>query len=109
MKVVLAGAFGKLGTDIYLNYVSRTMDGAETVISTVGLTGTSATITNYDIDLNGNINLLTEAKKAGAKRLEKRQNKNYGEDPEYQAYVAKTPIVFPLIPLKHLENVKWIV
>jgi len=85
------------------------MDGAETVISTVGLTGTSATITNYDIDLNGNINLLTEAKKAGAKRLEKRQNKNYGEDPEYQAYVAKTPIVFPLIPLKHLENVKWIV
>lgn len=46
---------------------------------------------------------------SGAKRLEKRQNKNYGEDPEYQAYVAKTPIVFPLIPLKHLENVKWIV
>ena len=45
----------------------------------------------------------------GAKRLEKRQNKNYGADPEYQAYVAKTPIVFPLIPLKHLENVKWIV
>ena len=46
---------------------------------------------------------------SGAKRLEKRQNKNYGADPEYQAYVAKTPIVFPLIPLKHLENVKWIV
>lgn len=46
---------------------------------------------------------------SGAKRLEKRQNKNYGADPEYQAYVKKTPIVFPLIPLKHLENVKWIV
>ncbi len=46
---------------------------------------------------------------SGAKRLEKRQNKNYGEVPEYQTYVAKTPIVFPLIPLKHLENVKWIV
>lgn len=46
---------------------------------------------------------------SGAKRLEKRQNKNYGADPEYQAYVAKTPIVFPLVPLKHLENVKWIV
>ena len=45
------------------------MEGAETVISTVGLTGTSATITNYDIDLNGNINLLAEAKKAGVKNF----------------------------------------
>lgn len=49
--------------------LAGTMDGAETVISTVGLTGTSATITNYDIDLNGNINLLTEAKKAGVKNF----------------------------------------
>ncbi len=46
---------------------------------------------------------------SGAKRLEVRQNKNYGADPEYQAYVKKTPIVLPLIPLHHLENVKWIV
>ncbi len=103
MKVVLAGAFGKLGTDILIElcklghevvaldlvtkelegytYTAKkidvtkpetlagTMEGAETVISTVGLTGTSATITNYDIDLNGNINLLTEAKKAGVKNF----------------------------------------
>ena len=103
MKVVLAGAFGKLGTDILIElckqghevvaldlvtkelegytYTAKkidvtkpetlagTMDGAETVISTVGLTGTSATITNYDIDLKGNINLLTEAKKAGVKNF----------------------------------------
>lgn len=46
---------------------------------------------------------------SGAKRLEKRQNKNYGADPEYQAYVKKTPIVFPLIPLHHLEQIKFIV
>ena len=46
---------------------------------------------------------------SGAKRLEKRQNKNYGEDPEYQAYLKKTPIVFPLIPLHHLEQIKFIV
>lgn len=46
---------------------------------------------------------------SGAKRLELRQNKNYGNDPEYQAYVKKTPIIFPLIPLYHLENVEWIV
>ena len=103
MKVVLAGAFGKLGTDILIElckqghevvaldlvakelegytYTAKkidvtkpetlagTMEGAETVISTVGLTGTSATITNYDIDLNGNINLLAEAKKSGVKNF----------------------------------------
>lgn len=40
----------------------------------------------------------------GAKRLEKRQNKRYGADPEYQAYVAKTPIILPLIPLYHLTK-----
>ncbi len=45
---------------------------------------------------------------SGAKRLELRQNKNYGDDPEYRAYVAKTPILLPLVPLYHLENVDFI-
>ena len=101
MKVVLAGAFGKLGTDILIElckqghevvaadlvekqlegytYTCKKIDvtnpatleglcdGAEAIISTVGLTGTSATTTNYEIDLNGNVNLLKEAKKAGVK------------------------------------------
>ena len=44
-------------------------DGADVVITTVGLTGTSATITNYDIDYQGNLNLLNEAKKAGVKHF----------------------------------------
>ena len=42
----------------------------------------------------------------GAKRLEKRQNKRYGADPVYQAYVKKTPIILPLIPLYHLAGSK---
>ena len=103
MKVVLAGAFGKLGTDILKDLLKKghevvaadlnidnaskiegnftsvkidvtnketlvgLFDGADYAISTVGLTGTSATITNYDIDLNGNINLLEEAKTANLK------------------------------------------
>ncbi|WP_294547095.1 DUF1295 domain-containing protein [uncultured Pseudoflavonifractor sp.] len=46
---------------------------------------------------------------SGAKRLELRQNRNYGADPEYQAYVKRTPILLPFIPLYHLENVKFIV
>ena len=45
----------------------------------------------------------------GARRLEIRQNKNYGSDPEYQAYVKKTPIILPLIPLYSVEKYKWLV
>ena len=40
----------------------------------------------------------------GARRLEIRQNKNYGTDPEYQSYVNKTPVLIPFIPLYHLEK-----
>ena len=105
MKIVLAGAFGKLGTDILKSlvhngheviaadiaihdikelsdkYTSKKIDvtkpetmkglcdGADIVITTVGLTGVSATITNYDIDYQGNINLLHEAKRAGVKKF----------------------------------------
>ncbi len=46
---------------------------------------------------------------SGAKRLDKRQSKNYGEDPEFQAYVKKTPILMRLIPVRSLKNWKWIV
>ncbi len=102
MKVVLAGAYGHLGIDIFKellksghevvalgrtkrnlnasgNYsfiqvdvtkpetLKGTCDGADLVISTVGLTKTSATETNYEIDYQGNLNLLNEAKAAGVK------------------------------------------
>ncbi|WP_367924713.1 SDR family oxidoreductase [uncultured Ruthenibacterium sp.] len=43
--------------------------GADVVITTVGLTRTSATTTNYDIDYQGNLNLLEEAKRAGVKHF----------------------------------------
>ena len=45
----------------------------------------------------------------GARRLEIRQNKNYGSDPEYQAYVKKTPIIIPLIPLYTVEKYKFLI
>jgi uncharacterized protein YbjT (DUF2867 family) len=104
MRVVLAGAFGKLGTDILkvlvsqgfnvvaadmsqkdieglMGYTTRSIDvtkpetlkglceGVDTVITTVGLTGASTTVTHYDIDLEGNKNLLSEAKRAGVKKF----------------------------------------
>lgn len=45
----------------------------------------------------------------GARRLEIRQNKNYGADPEYQEYVKKTPILLPFVPLYSVEKYKWLV
>lgn len=45
----------------------------------------------------------------GARRLELRQNKNYGSDPEYQKYVKSTPILLPFIPLYSVAKYKWLV
>ena len=40
----------------------------------------------------------------GAQRLEKRQMERYKDDPEYNAYVEKTPIIIPLLPIYHLNK-----
>ena len=45
----------------------------------------------------------------GARRLEIRQNRSYGNDPEYRRYVKTTPIMIPLIPLYSVEKYKWLV
>lgn len=39
---------------------------------------------------------------SGAKRLEKRQNKNYGDQKAYRDYADKTPILIPFLPIYHL-------
>lgn len=46
---------------------------------------------------------------SGARRLEIRQNKNYGADPEYQTYVKTVPILVPFLPLYSVEKHKWLV
>ena len=45
---------------------------------------------------------------SGARRLELRQNEIYGADPEYQAYIRKTPILLPLVPLYSVAKYKWL-
>lgn len=105
MKILLAGAFGNLGTEILkklcadghevvaadlkegnisgmsCKYTFASIDatnpetlkgicdGADVVISTVGLTGASTKFTSYDIDYQGNMNILAEAKAAGVKKF----------------------------------------
>ena len=46
---------------------------------------------------------------SGARRLEIRQDKNYGKDPEYQKYVTTVPILLPFIPLYSVKKHKWLV
>lgn len=45
----------------------------------------------------------------GARRLELRQNRTYGDDAEYQEYVKRTPIILPFIPLYSVAKHKWLV
>lgn len=44
-------------------------DGCEAAITTMGLVGKSAKLTNFDIDLNGNLAFLQEAKAAGVTKF----------------------------------------
>ena len=44
-------------------------DGADVVITTMGLTGASTRFTSYDIDYKGNMNLYEECKRAGVKKF----------------------------------------
>ena len=104
MKVVLAGAYGNLGADVFRSLIGdghevvaldmmerdigittgftfikvdvtdpKTLngvcDGADAVITTVGLTKASNEVTNYDIDFHGNLNLLKEAIRAKVKHF----------------------------------------
>lgn len=46
---------------------------------------------------------------SGARRLEIRQNKNYGADPEYQKYIRTVPILVPFVPLYSVERHTWLV
>lgn len=45
----------------------------------------------------------------GARRLEIRQDKNYGNDPSYQRYKSSTPILVPFIPLYSVKDQTWLV
>lgn len=45
---------------------------------------------------------------SGARRLEVRQTEVYGNDPEFQAYIKRTPIILPFVPLYSVAKYKWL-
>ena len=51
------------------NSLKGLCDGADIVITTMGLTGASTKFTSYDIDYQGNMNLYKVAQKAGVKKF----------------------------------------
>lgn len=46
---------------------------------------------------------------SGARRLELRQERTYGGDAEYRAYVRRTPILLPFVPIYSVKKYKWLV
>lgn len=46
---------------------------------------------------------------SGARRLELRQDKNYGHMEAYQEYVKTTPIIVPFLPIYSVKEHKWLV
>lgn len=87
------------------NYLGEMIFWTGVVISGIGaITG----IGQWAVVLIGYIGIIF-VMFSGARRLEIRQNKNYGNDPEYQTYVKTVPIMVPFIPLYSVEKYKWLV
>lgn len=45
---------------------------------------------------------------SGARRLELRQAENYGSDPEFQAYIKRTPLIIPFVPIYSVARHTWL-
>ena len=45
---------------------------------------------------------------SGARRLELRQTEVYGADPAFQAYIKKTPLIIPLVPIYSVAKLSWL-
>ena len=45
---------------------------------------------------------------SGARRIELRQDETYGNDPEFQAYIKRTPLILPFIPIYSVKKYSWL-
>lgn len=87
------------------NYLGEMIFWTGVLISGIGAV---STIGQWVVVLIGYIGIIF-VMFSGARRLEIRQNKNYGNDPEYQKYIKTVPILVPFIPLYSVEKYKWLV
>ena len=45
---------------------------------------------------------------SGACRLELRQKETYGNNPEFQKYIEKTPLIIPFVPIYSVAKHTWL-
>ena len=45
---------------------------------------------------------------SGARRLELRQQEVYGNDPEFQAYIRRRPLILPFVPIYSVAKYTWL-
>lgn len=141
MKVVLAGAFGHLGSDLLRvlvraghevvaigreirrpadcaeGYETRQIDvlkpesftgvcdDADVVITTIGMTKPNAVLTNYDVDYQGNLNLLREAQRAGVRHFAYISVLMADDDPTVPMLDAKHKFELEL----QASGLKWVI
>ena len=86
------------------NYLGEMLFWTGTVLSGVGaLTGAQ-----WVVALIGYVGIIF-VMFSGARRLELRQDRNYGDDPEYLAYKNSVPIMVPFVPLYSVKKYKFLV
>ena len=69
--------------------------------------GSSCTVGQWIIASLGYIGIVY-VMFSGARRLELRQQEVYGNNPEFQAYIRKRPIIIPLVPIYSVAKHKWL-
>lgn len=69
--------------------------------------GTCCTVGEWVIATLGYIGIVY-VMFSGARRLELRQNEVYGHDEAFKAYIAKTPLILPFIPIYSVAKHKWL-
>ncbi|MBR7149818.1 MAG: DUF1295 domain-containing protein [Oscillospiraceae bacterium] len=86
------------------NYLGEMLFWTGSVLSGVGaLTGAQ-----WVVALIGYVGIIF-VMFSGARRLELRQDRNYGDDPEYLAYKNSVPIMVPFVPLYSVKKYKFLV
>lgn len=66
------------------------------------------TVTQFLISLSGLLTIIF-IMFGGARRLELRQDKNYGDMKEYKQYKSTVPIMIPFVPLYSVSKYTWLV
>ena len=69
--------------------------------------GVSCSVWQWIIALLGYVGIVY-VMFSGARRIELRQEETYGSDPEFRAYIKRTPIIIPFVPIYSVAKYGWL-